>query len=258
MLTNDKSKNTANYNVSDSVRRNLATALRIAKPLHQPFTHFVVDRFFPRRLFDAIADYLPPTECYLRAERSHRRPASAPWGERTILPLDSAGIERLPESIRSLWEGIVEGLCCEAGWSQLARLCGLEPAQLQAPPGRSRDPVAQAILSRDFPPYAIGPHTDVPDRIISAIVYLSPIGQGQTLGTALFRPRPPRSCCNEGRHYQIDSDEFDVVGVVPFLPNRALLFPRSNRSFHGVLPSSGEEPPRDVLLFELAWRRARE
>ena len=258
MLTNDDGKLPAHHNVCDSVLRNLATALRTARPLHQPFTHLVVDQFFPVPLFDAICGYLPPTECYLRVERSHGKPMSAPWGERTILPLNAAGIERLPVRIRPLWQGVVDGLCCEAGWSQLARACGLELAQLQAPPDRSRNPVAQAILSRDFPPYAIGPHTDVPDRIVSAIIYLRPTGRSEALGTSLFRPRPPMSRCTEGRHYSFDAGGFDVAGVVPFLSNRALLFARSDTSFHGVLPFDGDQPPRDVLLFELPWRRAPE
>lgn len=240
----------------DRVLRHLASALRIARPSQHPFPHLVVDGFFPAPLFDALCGSLPPAEWYLRAERSVGRPMDAPRGERTILPLDTAGIERLPARAGPIWQGVVDGLCLEAGWSLLARACGLEPAALQAPPGRSRDPVAQAILGRDFPPYGIGPHTDVPDRLVSAIVYLRPTGRHEALGTALFRPRPPMSHCTEGRHYPFDADAFEVAGVVPFLPNRALLFARSDTSFHGVLPWDEDQPVRDVLLFELAWRRA--
>ena len=255
LSTNDDGNSYTHDNACDGVLRHLAAALHLAKPLHQPFTHLIVDRFFPKPLFDAISSYLPPTECYQRVECSHGQPMSAPRGERTILPLDAAGIESLPSPIRPLWHGIVDAFCCEEGWMQLVRACGLETTQLHAPPGRSRDPTPQVILSRDFAPYAIGPHTDVPDRIVSAIVYLGPTGQSEALGTALFRPRPPMSRCTMGRHYRVDADEFDVVGVVPFLPNRALLFARSDTSFHGVLPFASEEQTRDVLLIELAWRR---
>jgi hypothetical protein len=105
------------------------------------------------------------------------------------------------------------------------------------------------ILSRDIPPYKIGPHTDVAARVASAILYLSLQDVPATWGTTLFVPADGRFECSEGRHYGFDG--FVPATTIPFRPNRAVAFRRTNRSFHGLQPIAANGHTRDVLLYKI-------
>jgi hypothetical protein len=110
-------------------------------------------------------------------------------------------------------------------------------------------PRPQVILSRDYPPYAIGPHTDIPKRLASMILYLAPKQAPAEWGTSLFVPKKPGFTCSRGQHY--DFANFIPSSTVAFRANRALLFARSDRSFHGLLPIAPEGGARETMLYEI-------
>ena len=51
-------------------------------------------------------------------------------------------------------------------------------------------------------------------------------------GTSLYRPIVANFRSEDGRHYPFHL--FQRVRTVDFVPNRLLMFPKTDRSFHGV------------------------
>jgi hypothetical protein len=99
-------------------------------------------------------------------------------------------------------------------------------------------------LVYDTPGYSLVPHTDTPDRLITAVFYLPADDASADQGTILMRGREPDP---EGMGHAFD-DRFDPVKVVPCAPNSALFFERSDWSYHAV----GEtHTPRWSMSFDV-------
>lgn len=105
----------------------------------------------------------------------------------------------------------------------------------------------EALLIRDKPGYAIGPHTDSPLKVISALFYL-PIMESDA-GTSLYVPKDPDFRCAGGPHYPVK--QFNLVKTLPFKPNSLFAFLKSDISFHGVEKTT---VTRDILLYDVQRR----
>lgn len=194
-------------------------------------------------LFRALCAALPGDTEYERPETSAAR--NEPRAERAILPL-SIRADREPRvalapALRIVCHALRSPDIAGALLGRFEEVSRLEPSAAGL---RS-----QVFLSRDFPPYAIGPHTDVPRRVLSMILYLSPANAPDNWGTTLFRPAEARFECQQGLHYPFEG--FVADRLVSFRPNRAVIFLRTHRSFHGLLPIEPSTGPRDTLLYEL-------
>jgi FkbM family methyltransferase len=101
------------------------------------------------------------------------------------------------------------------------------------------------LLIKDHAGYQIGPHTDHPNRILSAIFYLAQEGDSEDLGTSLYTS-PKGFTCKGGPHYP--KKGFKKVKTVPYKPNSAFVFLKGDKSFHGVERTSDT---RHVLLYDI-------
>lgn len=106
----------------------------------------------------------------------------------------------------------------------------------------------EILLIRDQPGYKIGPHTDSPVKVISALFYLPKDESQIEAGTSLYVPLKEGFTCAGGPHYKFE--EFRKVETLPFKPNSLFAFLKTSSSFHGVEPYLGEKP-RDVLLYDI-------
>jgi hypothetical protein len=203
-----------------------------------PFPHLVSDGVFAAAFFQALVAELPDDTRYERPEAPSA--TGVPGAERMILSL-SGSTARAGSAVHATNAALTTPSVCQAWLDRLAA----GSAGAHAASGLR----SQAFLSRDYPPYAIGPHTDVPRRVLSMILYLSPRDAPDDWGTTLFRPLDPRFECTHGRHYPFDA--FVPARRVPFRPNRAIVFLRSHRSFHGLMPIEPASGPRDTLLYEI-------
>jgi hypothetical protein len=93
-----------------------------------------------------------------------------------------------------------------------------------------------AELVNDFPTYYIGPHTDAANKLITGLFYLPRTDENAKQGTQLYSgtEADPR-----GKGHKF-SDEFKLVKPIPYVPNTALFFKRTDISFHGVRPTPVE------------------
>jgi len=104
----------------------------------------------------------------------------------------------------------------------------------------------ECLLVRDLAGYHIGPHTDSPQKVITVLFYLPPNELLIEAGTSIYEPLKPGFTCEGGPHYP--AEDFRIVQTMPFKPNSAFAFLKSNNSFHGVEPCEGT---RDVLLYDI-------
>jgi FkbM family methyltransferase len=105
----------------------------------------------------------------------------------------------------------------------------------------------ECLLVRDYPGYSIGPHTDSPKKVITALIYLPEDGSMTEAGTSIYAPRDPEFRCKGGPHYEF-GDDFKRVRTMPYQPNSAFVFLKTDNSFHGVEPCAGT---RTVCLYDI-------
>lgn len=115
--------------------------------------------------------------------------------------------------------------------------------------GAKDDPAAltdEVLLIRDLAGYAIGPHTDSPAKVITALFYLPQDESLIQAGTSIYTPKDPAFRCKGGPHYPFDG--FDRLRTMAFKPNSVFIFLKTDDSFHGVEPCTGT---RNVLLYDI-------
>lgn len=107
---------------------------------------------------------------------------------------------------------------------------------------------SEYLLMRDLPGYALGPHTDSPSKVISALLYL-PESESNS-GTVFYTPKRESFRCPGGPHYPFEL--FDVHSVMPYQPNTLVAFLKTDKSFHGVPAAT---VTRDLLLYDIRKRK---
>jgi hypothetical protein len=218
------------------IARHACSAVQRSTLETEPFRHLVIEQLLPPPMHRSLVAALPPTEQYERPEYGLGA------GERAILTTAASSASA---ALRSVLVPVQTAICSTEFIAALLARLGIEPARHRP----DESPGVQVFLARDVPPYAIGPHTDVPERLASGVLYLAPVDAPPEWGTTLFVPADTRFSCTEGRHYGFDG--FLSARTVPFAPNRAVVFRRTDRSFHGLRLLTPERRVRDVLLFEI-------
>ena len=110
----------------------------------------------------------------------------------------------------------------------------------------------ECLLIRDVPGYSIGPHTDAPHKVITALFYLPKDESTMHVGTRIYTPKKEGFICKGGPHHE--PEDFNLFQAMPFKPNSAFFFLKTQNSFHGVAPCDVE---RDVLLYDIRRRQKR-
>ena len=85
--------------------------------------------------------------------------------------------------------------------------------------------------------YALLPHCDVHQKLITCLIYLADEGQNPALGTSLYGAiqHPPQT-----------RGDFVCMETVPYRPNTALIFAPGDNTWHGVEEVSGDETRRAI------------
>lgn len=101
----------------------------------------------------------------------------------------------------------------------------------------------EAIFLRDKPGYKITPHTDTPAKAVTMLVYL---GEARH-GTTLYTPKKKGFADKKGLHHKFE--DFNEYATADGAPNTAIIFARTDNSFHGTKPWKGPGN-RDILLYD--------
>jgi len=102
-------------------------------------------------------------------------------------------------------------------------------------------------VTRDTNQYALGIHTDHPSKIFTIIVYLTPGKVDEIPGTTLYESKFGFTSSGLAMYYQ-DFKYITEATTVPHKFNTALIFARSDTSFHGVKNIQNQNPRLTLQL----------
>jgi hypothetical protein len=240
------------FDVEEHVRYHIANAE--VRPY--PFPHFYVRPVFPEPFYKQLLERLPPTTIMKNISEAGRvgqkndagRADAAASQPRWIT--DLATIEEHEEKSGNdgFWRSF-------SSW-----LLGTEFQQLimskfrvgiseRFGAGSKLATDVEARFVRDFTKYSIGPHTDMPRKLISLLFYVAKDEVLRDTGTSLFVPRDPAFSCDGTRWYKFKS--FKKTATMEFVPNALFAFLKTDRSFHGVEEINHPQVERNVLLYNV-------
>lgn len=102
------------------------------------------------------------------------------------------------------------------------------------PPGTR----SEAQIINDQPGYELGVHTDIPEKKLTGLFYLPGGADRQDESTVLLTSKSGLECGGMTNHPM--SNDFEIKVQIPYIPNTALFFPRTNWSFHAVRKTRAE------------------
>jgi hypothetical protein len=228
---------------SHVVRRISAAAI-----IEEPFPHCVIDGIFPEHLYESIIDFWPQEPAWRPLGESGRVSKDS-YAERKVVLMTEQDLARLDPERRQFWQQQI------APW-----LIG--PSLRTALLAKFRDELARsgfaaaaeqtmgdALIVSDRTNYAIGPHTDAPHRVVSLLFYLPEDATFRRFGTSLYVPKDRAFRCAGGPHHAFD--KFYRGRTIEFVPNRLVVFPKSDHCFHGVERVDLQGIERRLLIFNV-------
>ena len=215
--------------MSSAVESHVVERIVAAPVLREPFPHCLIDGIFSAEFYESIIDHWPGAESWEPLSESGRVRG---YEERLVVLMNDRGFARLDGARRAFWKDEI------AAWLQTERFraqvlgkfrAELEESGFGASP---RESIGDALIVSDRTNYAIGPHTDAPHRAVTLLFYLPEDDTFRRFGTSFYAPLDGAFRCHGGPHHPFE--RFRRVKTAEFVPNRLLMFPKSDRCFHGV------------------------
>jgi len=212
-----------------------------------PFPHIYVREVFPQDFYRELRAHLPPADAF-RSLKSLGRVSSDYPDTRLVFPLTPDNVEALDEPFVSFWTWVAHqfltgdflrcmlshfGTFLNQRWGEASGL-------------KFHD---EALIVQDYSTYALGPHTDTPNKVMSFLFYLPADESRSPDGPSIYAPKDPDFVCTKGLHYPFDG--FHLVTTMPYLSNSLFAFVKTSNSFHGVEPIADSDVRRDLLLYDI-------
>ena len=189
----------------------VAGKIRNCAVLERPFVHAIVDGVFPEELYRRMLDELPPVRQFQRAQFGRKRLS-------------------LPEHGNPYWRRLYAELFASCVTREVVNRFR---AHIRPGGDVTRLALRECALVVDGLGYEIPPHSDSPHlKVLSVIFYLPRNDNRRDLGTCLLSPR--RELPPPGKYRWQSWKDFEIVERIEFRPNRLLVFPVNDRSFHAV------------------------
>lgn len=225
----------------------------------EPFEHLYVEEVFPPDFYAELQRQMIPNAGYRRLNRTGRVSERYSSARLCLFPQDLATIEATPAQ-KDFWRGLFAAFDKSAFRQLWLRVFSdavkRHLKSVAPPPAPGNEPnvpaaFSEVFLMRDLESYALGPHTDSAQKLVSVLFYLAADESAPELGTSLYRPRDRAFSCPGGPHHGFG--KFERVATLRYKPNAMLAFPKSRVCFHGVEPVASARQ-RDLLLFDIKVR----
>ena len=215
-----------------------------------PYPHFYCRDVFPQSFYGKILENLPRQDCFINnvdkgAVSVGSKDLMTAYNSRSVIDLSSDEIFEIEKSKQPFWIGFNDVLkSSDFTFTFFGKFQEYLKARF---PGESDNTqiYPKIDLIWDSRDYALGPHTDSPEKIAVLLIYLPSSDQNPHLGTSIYVPKDANFVCNGGNHY--DRSNFTRVFTAPFLPNSAFGFFKTNNSFHGVELVEGSNELRNLI-----------
>ncbi len=211
--------------------------------LPYPFPHVYIENVWPQGFYEKILNALPHIDHYTALNEVGERNNIKINPNRFVFEPNAENVGKLEGESKEVLGAIAQDILKDSFVIKTI---------LQKFSSFFSDKVGNILLDRlfvkDLKGYKIGPHTDSPRRLLSMLFYLPKDDKYKHTGTSLYIPKERGFTCEGGPHYVFEP--FDRVKTFEYKPNSALIFIKSDRSFHGVEMLEDQEIERDVLLVD--------
>ena len=220
--------------------------------LNFPFPHFYVENIFPDDFYSIIQENLPEiNQMISMADHDTDNWGLASYKDRFVLDFAREDLMKKVEKDKRIFLDDFGKIFTQGNFGNL----------LQAKFKRFLDMRFKYLdnvsfkhdlkLVNDKHSYALGPHTDKLSKVISVLFYLPKDLTYQGTGTSIYIPKDSNTLDKEfpGKHYP--RDVFHKVITMPFVPNSAFCFIKTNNSYHGVEKLEMEDVNRWSLQYNL-------
>jgi hypothetical protein len=210
-----------------------------------PFPHFYLQDVFPADLYQKIQKNLPATSDLWPIE--DKRPVKG-YKERFVCCFDDESLSSLTSEKSIFWREFRDTyLRGVFGSFLMSKFSGSIAARFE---GRTDlEFYDELLLVHDTKNYHLGPHTDSPKKVITVLFYLPSDKDHEALGTSIYLPKDPSMRCHGGPHHK--HEDFIKIKTMPYSPNSAFCFFKTNNSFHGVEKLTQEGYGRWLLLYDI-------
>ena len=219
---------------SSLILRRALYHLRSSTVRTYPYPHFYGAGAFDETTLSEMHQFWPSAG-QLKSIATTSRVSRGRYEERNIISIESLA-KTLPENgaAYNFWSSIGAAMgsdefVCELLewlWPDIKRTRDL-PETISIFP--------DLILTEDSVGYAIGPHTDSPNRLVTILFYV-PENEGSVdTGTSIYVPKASSAISGMSAIHR-RHDEFYNVFTAPFSPNSFFGFVVGPNSYHGVEP----------------------
>jgi len=212
-----------------------------------PFHHLYIENIFPASFYDLIQSHLPSVDEMPSIEDKTRAKG---FDERFVQSFDQS-LSRLPQEKYAFWNNFQKAFQGGALPNVfLHKFNSLINERFSDQSGISFYDEFLLILDKEG--YSISPHTDAIPKTITSLFYLPNDDSSLNLGTSIYAS--PTGFTDEGGpHYK--RENFHLITTAPFKPNSLFCFFKSNNSWHGVENSMSSGQKRNVLLYDIYYRK---
>ena len=221
---------------------NLVSRLSNAMEVGAPFPVVQVSDFFDADLFEQILAHWPDEGFFTAFPETGRVPRGR-YEQRKVCVLNTHTFNKLDSNPLMLWQKLKINLADRSFANSLFKLLskGESTTSTELPASAEVD----LILAEDYHGYEIGPHTDSPSKIFSALIYID--ASSSSLGTSIYTPKGRRTYSASNTHYK--KGAFVEIERLSFVPNKLAAFLRTDNSFHGVEPMSNSSGFRRLIIY---------
>ncbi len=222
-----------------AIKQHIVSRIRQTPVVTEPYPYVYIEEFFPVSYYQQILNQLPDKSAFTKL---------APGYEKRLLISfhNTAEIEQLPADIQSFWKDFAQVvLSDELRNAFLDKFSSYVQTRFK---GAKPNFYSSSDLLLDQQNYALGPHTDHPDKVISILFYLPKDASLSHLGTKIYEHEDPNFKDFAGDHHKFDG--FRKVQAIEYKPNTSFAFFKTDNSFHGVEPVT-EVAQRQLVLYNI-------
>ena len=217
-----------------------------------PFPPFFIENIFPNEFYSMIQENLPEiNQMVSMADHDALIPGLASYKDRFVLDFAREDLMKKVEKDKRKFLDAFGKIFTQGNFGNL----------LQAKFKRFLDMRFQYLdnvsfkhdlkLVNDKKNYGLGPHTDKLSKVISVLFYLPKDSTHQGTGTSIYIPKDENLLDKELPHKHYPREGFHKVITMPFVPNSAFCFIKTNNSYHGVEKLEVKETDRWSLQYNL-------
>ncbi len=211
----------------------------------EPFPYFHIENFFPDDFYaELLKRKLQPNQLTPISDTGRAMNVQS----RDVMPICEESLASLPDEQHAMWQFVQTIMSSNEFLFSAIKVFG---NQLKALGRTQLNVYPEVLIMQDTKGYGITPHTDRPHRLMSIMVYLPQDSSHSHLGTSVYVPKEREFRCTKGLNYS--REYFDIVNTVPYVPNSAFGFLRTDNSFHGV-DTIEDDVIRDTICYIVKHR----